>query len=152
MKVIIIGGGIGGLSAAIALGRAGVEAAVYEQAERLREVGAGLTLWANASRAWGKLGAAGGAAQDSGPRADVVRGAFEAYRPEAREPAGVWFRGGGDEVRAEEVAEKARGDDAGGSCRAHRSTSAVIYCSARTPSNSSSSCWRNQAKAGRRLQ
>src|ERR1044071_6439465 len=60
MKVIIIGGGIGGLSAAIALGRAGVETVVYEQADRLREVGAGLTLWANASKALGKLGAAGG--------------------------------------------------------------------------------------------
>ena len=60
MKVIIIGGGIGGLSAAIALGRSGVETVVYEQADRLREVGAGLTLWANASKALAKLGAAGG--------------------------------------------------------------------------------------------
>jgi len=60
VKVIIIGGGIGGLSAAIALGRVGVEPVVYEQADRLREVGAGLTLWANASKALGKLGAAGG--------------------------------------------------------------------------------------------
>ena len=60
MKVIIIGGGIGGLSAAIALGRVGVETVVYEQADRLREVGAGLTLWANASKALGKLGAASG--------------------------------------------------------------------------------------------
>lgn len=60
MKVIIIGGGIGGLSAAIALARVGVETGVYEQADRLREVGAGLTLWSNASKALGELGAAGG--------------------------------------------------------------------------------------------
>jgi 2-polyprenyl-6-methoxyphenol hydroxylase-like FAD-dependent oxidoreductase len=60
MKAIIIGGGIGGLSAAIALGRVGVETVVYEQSDRLREVGAGLTLWANASKALAKLGAAGG--------------------------------------------------------------------------------------------
>ncbi len=29
---------------------------------------------------------------------DVVRGAIEACRLKAREPAGVWFKGGGDEV------------------------------------------------------
>ena len=33
-----------------------------------------------------------------GPWADVVRGALEASRPEAREPAGVWLGGGGDAV------------------------------------------------------
>ena len=60
MKVIIIGGGIGGLSTAIALGRVGVETAVFEQADQLREVGAGLTLWGNATKALEKLGAAAG--------------------------------------------------------------------------------------------
>lgn len=50
-RAIIIGGGIGGLSAAIALRQAGVEAIVYEQAPALRSAGAGLTLWANAMRA-----------------------------------------------------------------------------------------------------
>src|SRR5437867_8350557 len=39
-----------------------------------------------------------GAAQARGPRADVVRGALEAYRLEAREPAGVRLGGGGDAV------------------------------------------------------
>jgi len=32
------------------------------------------------------------------PRADVVRGAIEVYRLEAREPAGVPLGGGGDAV------------------------------------------------------
>ncbi len=36
--------------------------------------------------------------QASGPRADVVRGAIEACRLEAREPAGVRLGGGGDAV------------------------------------------------------
>jgi 2-polyprenyl-6-methoxyphenol hydroxylase-like FAD-dependent oxidoreductase len=36
-----------------------VQTVVYEQADRLREVGAGLTLWANASKALGKLEAGG---------------------------------------------------------------------------------------------
>jgi 2-polyprenyl-6-methoxyphenol hydroxylase-like FAD-dependent oxidoreductase len=58
MKVIIIGGGIGGLSAALALRGVGVQPDVFEQAEELREVGAGLTVWANAIRALELLGVA----------------------------------------------------------------------------------------------
>jgi len=55
-KALIIGGGIGGLTAAIALRRAGLDAAVYEQAPDLREAGAGLTLWSNATRILHALG------------------------------------------------------------------------------------------------
>jgi 2-polyprenyl-6-methoxyphenol hydroxylase-like FAD-dependent oxidoreductase len=53
---MVVGGGIGGLTAAIALGRAGVEAVVFERAEELREIGAGITLWSNAVKALKKLG------------------------------------------------------------------------------------------------
>src|SRR6266568_3282817 len=45
-----------------------------------------------------------GTAKASGPRADVVRGAIEACRLEAREPAGVRLGGGGHAVRAEKIA------------------------------------------------
>ncbi|MFN8482648.1 MAG: FAD-dependent monooxygenase [Anaerolineae bacterium] len=55
---IIIGGGIGGLTTAIALRRGGIDAQVYERAPELREVGAGLTLWANAVKALRRLGLA----------------------------------------------------------------------------------------------
>lgn len=55
---IIIGGGIGGLTAAIALRRKGIDAVVYERATELHEVGAGISLWANAVKALGKLGLA----------------------------------------------------------------------------------------------
>jgi len=48
MTVIVIGGGIGGLSAAIALRRAGVETHVYERVPELADVGAGLSIWRNA--------------------------------------------------------------------------------------------------------
>lgn len=51
----VLGGGIGGLCAAAALCRAGFEVAVYEQAEELGEVGAGLTLWPNAVRVLRRL-------------------------------------------------------------------------------------------------
>jgi len=56
MRALIAGGGIGGLTAAIALRRAGFEVAVFEQAPALRERGAGLTLWSNAMRLLAALG------------------------------------------------------------------------------------------------
>lgn len=57
-KVIIIGAGIGGVTAAIALRQAGFEVNVFERAEALHEVGSGLPLWTNALRALHKLGLA----------------------------------------------------------------------------------------------
>ena len=56
MRAMVIGGGIGGLTAAVALRRAGVEAVVFEKAGELREIGAGISLWANAMKALQKLG------------------------------------------------------------------------------------------------
>ncbi len=55
-RVIIAGGGIGGLTAAIALQKAGFEAQVFERASELREVGAGISLWANAVNALDAIG------------------------------------------------------------------------------------------------
>jgi 2-polyprenyl-6-methoxyphenol hydroxylase-like FAD-dependent oxidoreductase len=57
MHGIVIGGGIGGMALAAALQRVGISCEVYEQAEELREVGAGLTLWSNAQMALARLGA-----------------------------------------------------------------------------------------------
>lgn len=57
MRVIIIGSGIAGLSTAIALRKVGIDAVVYERAPELREVGAGISLWANALRALDVIGA-----------------------------------------------------------------------------------------------
>ncbi len=52
----IIGGGIGGIATAVALHRAGIDVTVYERAKALREVGAGLMLWPNATRVLQELG------------------------------------------------------------------------------------------------
>ncbi|WP_440312606.1 FAD-dependent oxidoreductase [Leucobacter chromiireducens] len=56
-RVAIIGGGMGGLTAAIALTRiAGVEVTIFEQASKLGEVGAGVTVAPNAQRVLDALG------------------------------------------------------------------------------------------------
>ncbi|MBV8883824.1 MAG: FAD-dependent monooxygenase [Chroococcidiopsidaceae cyanobacterium CP_BM_RX_35] len=55
-RVIIIGGGIGGVATALTLSRAGIEPVVYERAKELREVGAGIALWANATHILKNLG------------------------------------------------------------------------------------------------
>ncbi|WP_284638049.1 FAD-dependent monooxygenase [Paenibacillus silviterrae] len=54
-KAIIIGAGIGGLSAAIALAQAGWDVEIYERAQALTGTGAGIVLAANAMRALHKL-------------------------------------------------------------------------------------------------
>jgi len=56
MQMIIIGGGIGGLAAAVALKQVGIESVVFERSPELREVGAGLTLWTNAVKVLRRLG------------------------------------------------------------------------------------------------
>ena len=54
----IIGGGVGGLTAAASLLRAGFDVQVYEQAGTLGEVGAGINIGPNASRILHRLGIA----------------------------------------------------------------------------------------------
>jgi 2-polyprenyl-6-methoxyphenol hydroxylase-like FAD-dependent oxidoreductase len=55
-RVLIIGAGPGGLTAAIALARAGIEAEVFERVQQMREIGAGLGLQTNAIRALLQIG------------------------------------------------------------------------------------------------
>ena len=56
MKVLVVGAGIGGLTAALAVLRRGLDVEVYEQAPELKEVGAGLQLSANGTRVFYELG------------------------------------------------------------------------------------------------
>jgi 2-polyprenyl-6-methoxyphenol hydroxylase-like FAD-dependent oxidoreductase len=56
VRVAIIGGGIGGLAAAVALRRVGIESIVFEQVSKMNEVGAGLSIWSNALKAIRELG------------------------------------------------------------------------------------------------
>ncbi len=56
LRIAILGGGLGGLAAALFLRQAGAEVTVYEQASHLREVGAGIVVPPNMVRALSPLG------------------------------------------------------------------------------------------------
>ena len=68
-RIIIAGGGIGGLAAGVALRQKGFDVLVIEQAEELREIGAGLSVWPNATRVLNHLGLLGEALR----RSEVLR-------------------------------------------------------------------------------
>lgn len=55
-NIAIVGGGVGGLTLALALREQGIEADIYEQADELREVGAAVALSANATRFFEHIG------------------------------------------------------------------------------------------------
>jgi hypothetical protein len=58
MRIAVIGGGIGGLTTALALRQFGFEPQVFEQAPHLLEVGAAILMWPNAMRVLHRLGVA----------------------------------------------------------------------------------------------
>jgi salicylate hydroxylase len=75
--VLIAGAGIGGLTAALAIARQGLPVALFDQAERLEEAGAGIQLSPNATRVLIALGLA------------------EAIAPAIVVPAAIRLRAGG---------------------------------------------------------
>lgn len=58
-RAIVVGGGIGGLAASIALDKAGWKVDLFERQEQFAEIGASLTLWPNALAALDELGVGG---------------------------------------------------------------------------------------------
>ena len=56
MRIAIVGGGLGGLAAALFLRQAGLDAAVYEEAPELRDIGAGIVVSPNMVRPLQRLG------------------------------------------------------------------------------------------------
>jgi 2-polyprenyl-6-methoxyphenol hydroxylase-like FAD-dependent oxidoreductase len=67
MEVAVIGGGIGGLTTALALTRQGIGCTVYERAPELQEIGAGLGIWPAPLRVFDKLGIGDAVRELSGP-------------------------------------------------------------------------------------
>lgn len=58
VRIVVVGAGIGGLTAALALRQSGFDVHVYEQTSVLREVGAGVAISPNATRVLHSLGLA----------------------------------------------------------------------------------------------
>ncbi|MBW4464247.1 MAG: FAD-dependent urate hydroxylase HpxO [Pegethrix bostrychoides GSE-TBD4-15B] len=56
LKIVIIGAGIGGLTAGIALKQAGYQVEIYDRVRELRPVGAGISLWSNGVKVLNRLG------------------------------------------------------------------------------------------------
>jgi 2-polyprenyl-6-methoxyphenol hydroxylase-like FAD-dependent oxidoreductase len=56
LRIAIVGGGIGGLTTALAFKELGFEAQVYEQAPALLDLGAAIAIWPNALRVLERLG------------------------------------------------------------------------------------------------
>jgi salicylate hydroxylase len=56
LQAVVVGAGIGGTAAALALVRAGIDVQIYEQAQQLAEVGAGVSLAPNGLRMLERLG------------------------------------------------------------------------------------------------
>jgi salicylate hydroxylase len=60
LRIAVIGGGIGGLTAALSLRQAGFEVDVYEQAPELTQIGGGINMGPNAVRILRRLGLGAG--------------------------------------------------------------------------------------------
>ncbi|NEQ32244.1 MAG: FAD-dependent urate hydroxylase HpxO [Leptolyngbya sp. SIO4C5] len=56
LKAIVIGAGMGGLTAAIALRQAGYTVEIYDRVRELRPAGAGISLWSNGVKVLNRLG------------------------------------------------------------------------------------------------
>jgi salicylate hydroxylase len=56
LRAVVVGGGLGGMAAAVALAQAGIDVQVHEQARQLTEVGAGVSLAPNGLRMLDRLG------------------------------------------------------------------------------------------------
>jgi 2-polyprenyl-6-methoxyphenol hydroxylase-like FAD-dependent oxidoreductase len=71
VRIAIAGGGIGGLTAALALREFGFAAEVYEQAPALLDVGAAIAIWPNAMRVLERLGLGDMIREHAGEMAEI---------------------------------------------------------------------------------
>src|SRR5262245_3881064 len=72
VRVLVVGAGIGGLTAALSLHAAGIEATVVESAAELRPLGVGINLLPHAVRELTELGLGGELAATGIPTAEVI--------------------------------------------------------------------------------
>jgi salicylate hydroxylase len=89
--VILIGAGIGGLTAALSLQRYGFKVSVYEQASELREFGAGLTITPNAMHALDYLGVGEEIAATSNVSPELLIKHYKTGEVMQRTPPGEYY-------------------------------------------------------------
>src|SRR3954466_3543395 len=75
LRIAVIGGGIGGLTAALSLRQAGFEVDVYEQAPALTHIGGGINMGPNAARVLFRLACATGCCAKAYARSARISGA-----------------------------------------------------------------------------
>ncbi|NEP46306.1 MAG: NAD(P)-binding protein, partial [Okeania sp. SIO2H7] len=56
LRIVIVGAGMGGLTTAIAMKKAGYEVELYDRVRELRPAGAGISLWSNGVKVLNQLG------------------------------------------------------------------------------------------------
>ena len=86
--ILVAGAGIGGLAAAIALAKAGLRPVVLERAAKHEEIGAGIQLTPNATRALEKLGALKAVRQRAVEARELIIGLGDSGAVLARAPLG----------------------------------------------------------------
>ncbi len=72
LQITIVGGGIGGLTAALALRARGLNVTVFEQAGELREIGAGVSIHSNAALLLQRIGLTDGIRKIGSPIAGLL--------------------------------------------------------------------------------
>lgn len=85
LRVAIVGGGIGGVAAAVAMLRRGIDVRLYEQAPALTEVGAGVAIQPNGVRMLRRLGLGDGLARFGARWVDP-----QFRRPDGSYAAAMW--------------------------------------------------------------
>lgn len=85
-RIAVIGAGIGGLAAAVALHRAGFEVDVYEQAPELSEIGGGINMGPNATRILYRLGLGEGLDREAARPAETRQRRWQDGRTLQRAP------------------------------------------------------------------
>ena len=91
-RVVIIGAGVGGITLALLLRQRGIAAEVLERSAELREVGAAISLAANATRVLEQLGLGEGLAQVSTEPTRLIHRDGRDGRPVAATGDGQWYR------------------------------------------------------------
>lgn len=71
VRIAIVGGGIGGLTTALALREFGFESEVHEQAPALLDVGAAIAIWPNAMRVLERIKLAGAVRKHAGEMKEI---------------------------------------------------------------------------------